>query len=45
MRSLEQHQRIIEAMRTRDPIFAERLVSQSVNSFLKETQNMTGTGQ
>lgn len=45
MRSLEQHQRIIEALRTRDPIFAERLVSQSVNSFLKETQNMTGTGQ
>jgi DNA-binding GntR family transcriptional regulator len=40
MRSLEQHQRIIDALQTRDPVFAERLVVQSINSFLTETQNV-----
>lgn len=42
MRSLDQHKRIIEALRTQDPVFAERLVLQSVDSFLKETRNVVG---
>lgn len=42
MRSLDQHKRIIEALRTQDPVFAERLVVQSVDSFLKETRNVVG---
>jgi DNA-binding GntR family transcriptional regulator len=45
VRSLEQHGRIIEALRTRDPIFAERIVSQSVNTFLKETRNVVRFGK
>lgn len=45
VRSLEQHGRIIEALRTRDPIFAERIVSQSVNTFLKETRNVVRSGK
>ncbi len=42
MRSLDQHKRIIEALKTQDPVFAERLVLQSVDSFLKETRNVVG---
>lgn len=42
MRSLDQHKRIIDALRTQDPVFAERLVLQSVDSFLKETRNVVG---
>ena len=42
MRSLDQHKRIIEALMTQDPVFAERLVLQSVDSFLKETRNVVG---
>ncbi len=42
-RSLEQHGRILDALRTRDPIFAERLVSQSVNTFLMETRTVVRT--
>lgn len=40
MRSLDQHKRIIEALRTGDPVFAERLVSQTVGAFLKETKDV-----
>ena len=40
MRSLDQHARIIDALRTQDPVFAERLVLQSVDAFLKETRNV-----
>jgi DNA-binding GntR family transcriptional regulator len=37
-RSLEQHRRIIDALKTHDPVFAERLVTQTVGSFLEETK-------
>jgi DNA-binding GntR family transcriptional regulator len=40
IRSLDQHARIIDALRTYDPVFAERLVVQSVVAFLKETRNV-----
>ncbi len=40
MRSLESHKRIIDALRTHDPVFAERLVVQSVDAFLKETRDV-----
>jgi len=36
--SLEQHRRIIDALKTHDPVFAERLVTQTVGSFLEETK-------
>jgi DNA-binding GntR family transcriptional regulator len=39
-RSLEQHQRIIDALSTHDPVFAERLVSQTIDSFLEDTNEM-----
>jgi DNA-binding GntR family transcriptional regulator len=45
MRSLEQHKRIIDALRTHDPVFAERLVVQSVDSFLKETRQVVGAAE
>jgi DNA-binding GntR family transcriptional regulator len=44
IRSLDQHKRIIDALRTHDPVFAERLVVQSVDSFLKETRSVVGAG-
>ena len=37
MRSLDQHQRIIDALKTGDPVFAERQVAYIVNAFLEET--------
>jgi DNA-binding GntR family transcriptional regulator len=40
MRSIDQHARIIDALRTHDPVFAERLVVQSVDAFLKETRKV-----
>ena len=40
VRSLEQHKRIIEALKTHDPVFAERLVTQTVSTFLEETKDM-----
>lgn len=40
IRSLEQHKRIIDALRTRDPVFAERLVAQTISSFLEETKDV-----
>ena len=43
LRSLEQHQRIIDAIRTRDPVFAERLVTNTITSFLEETQDVVKT--
>lgn len=45
MRSLDQHKRIIDGLRTHDPVFAERLVIQSVDSFLKETRNVVGAAK
>jgi DNA-binding GntR family transcriptional regulator len=39
-RSLEQHQRIIDALKTHDPVFALRLVAQTVSTFLEETKNV-----
>lgn len=40
VRSLEQHKRIIEALKTGDPVFAEHLVAQTVGSFLEETKGV-----
>lgn len=40
IRSLEQHKRIIEALKTHDPVFAERLVAQTVGAFLEETKDV-----
>jgi DNA-binding GntR family transcriptional regulator len=40
IRSLDQHKRIIEALRTRDPVFAERLVTNTVSAFLDETKDV-----
>lgn len=40
IRSLEQHKRIIDALRTRDPVFAERLVAQAINFFHEETTDV-----
>jgi DNA-binding GntR family transcriptional regulator len=45
MRSLDQHKRIIDALRTHDPVFAERLVIQAVDSFLKETRNAVAAAE
>jgi len=39
-RSLDAHTRIIEALKTHDSVFAERLVSQTVTSFLGETKDV-----
>jgi DNA-binding GntR family transcriptional regulator len=36
-RSLEQHKRIIDAIKTHDPVFAERLVTQTISAFLDDT--------
>jgi DNA-binding GntR family transcriptional regulator len=36
-RSLEQHKRIIEALKTHDPVFAERLVTQTIGAFHEMT--------
>jgi DNA-binding GntR family transcriptional regulator len=44
-RSLDQHQRIIDAIRTRDPVFAERLVANTISAFLDGTQNVVGTAK
>ena len=44
-RSLDQHQRIIDAIRTRDPVFAERLVTNTISAFLDETQNVVETAK
>jgi DNA-binding GntR family transcriptional regulator len=41
MRSLEQHKRIIDALKTGDPVFAERQVAQTVSAFLEETKDVT----
>jgi DNA-binding GntR family transcriptional regulator len=41
IRSLEQHKRIIDALKTGDPVFAERQVAQTVSSFLEETKHVT----
>jgi DNA-binding GntR family transcriptional regulator len=40
IRSLEQHKRIIDALKTHDPVFAERLVTQTVSAFLEETKDI-----
>jgi DNA-binding GntR family transcriptional regulator len=37
VRSLEQHERMIEALKTHDPVFAERLVTQTVSTFHEMT--------
>lgn len=39
-RSLEQHKRIIDALKSGDPVFAERLVAQSISFFLDETSEV-----
>ena len=39
-RSLDQHKRIIDALKTHDPVFAERQVSQTVTAFLEETKEV-----
>jgi DNA-binding GntR family transcriptional regulator len=40
VRSLEQHKRIIDALKTGDPVFAERLVAQTIGFFLDETNEV-----
>jgi DNA-binding GntR family transcriptional regulator len=40
IRSLEQHKRIIDALKTGDPVFAERMVAQTVSFFLEETKEV-----
>jgi hypothetical protein len=40
IRSLERHRRIIDAIRTRNPVYAERLVIQTINAFFGETQEV-----
>jgi DNA-binding GntR family transcriptional regulator len=45
VRSLEQHKRIIDALKTHDPVFAERLVTQTVGAFLEETKDVVEAGR
>ena len=45
VRSLEQHKRIIDALKTHDPVFAERLVTQTVSTFLEETKVVVESGR
>jgi DNA-binding GntR family transcriptional regulator len=45
VRSLEQHKRIIDALKTHDPVFAERLVTQTISTFLEETQGVVESGR
>ena len=40
--SIERHGRIIEALRTHDPVFAERLVTQTIGTFHEHTRVMVG---
>lgn len=40
--SIERHSRIIEALKTHDPIFAERLVTQTIGTFQEHTRVMVG---
>lgn len=40
LRSIEQHQRIIDAIRTRDAVFAERLITNTITAFHLETRNV-----
>ena len=44
MRSLEQHKRIVDALKTHDPVFAERLVTQTISAFLEETTDVVKQG-
>ncbi len=44
-RSLDQHRRIVDALKTHDPVFAERLVTQTVSSFLEETKIVLSPAQ
>ncbi len=44
-RSLDQHKRIVEALKTHDPVFAERLVAQTVSAFLEETKEVVKLSQ
>ncbi len=45
VRSLEQHKRIIDALKTHDPVFAERLVTQTIGAFLEETKDVVEAGR
>jgi DNA-binding GntR family transcriptional regulator len=40
--SLDRHSRIIEALKTHDPVFAERLVTQTIGTFQEHTRAMVG---
>ena len=40
--SIERHSRIIEALKTHDPVFAERLVTQTIATFQEHTHAMVG---
>jgi DNA-binding GntR family transcriptional regulator len=44
IRSLEQHRRIVDALKTHDPVFAERLVTQTISAFLEETRIVVSSG-
>lgn len=41
-RSLDQHKRIIDALRSHDSVFAESLVTHTVSAFLEETKEVVG---
>jgi len=43
-RSLERHKRIVDALKTHDPVFAERLVTQSISTFLEDTRVVVSSG-
>jgi DNA-binding GntR family transcriptional regulator len=40
VQSIERHNRIIEALKTHDPVFAERLVTQTIGTFHEHTRVM-----
>lgn len=40
IQSIERHSRIIDALKTHDPVFAERLVTQTIGTFLEHTRVM-----
>jgi DNA-binding GntR family transcriptional regulator len=44
-RSLEQHKRFVDALKTHDPVFAERLVTQTIGRFLEETKGVVESGR
>lgn len=44
IQSIERHNRIIDALKTHDPVFAERLVTQTIGTFHEHTRVMFSPG-